>query len=187
MADYQVNRMLDLAMLCFSAAVTANPNPPMHICRRLDLQVAWDVDLYQDLCCEGLGYVSFGDVQPSWAEFPEGSPVLQANRGTCPIPAWAVEVRMGIVRCISSGTDTTMPTCEDWTNASIQQADDSQALRAAACCLQQTIMTEDPEDPFWGMSVSIGVQQQVQIQGGCVERNVTMTVQIPNCDCFSLS
>lgn len=187
MADYQVNQILDWAMLCLTTAVTGNPNPPAHFCRRLDLQVAHDADLYDDLCCEGLAYVSFGDIAPSWDGFPEPAIVTQANYGACGIPAWAVAFRMGIVRCIPVGTDATMPTCADWDAASRQQADDAQALRAATCCLRQTIVgNSEAPGPFWGMSVVIGLQQQVQLQGGCVERNVEITVQIPNCDCISL-
>jgi len=188
MADTQVNTLLDLAMLCLTTAVTGNPNPPANFCRRLDLQVAHDADLWTDLCCEGLAYVSFGDVFPSWDAFPEPTLVTQANYGSCSIPAWAVQIRMGIIRCIPSGTDTTMPSCEEWDAASRQQADDSQALRAATCCFRQQIVSEsDATGPFWGMSTVIGTQSQIQLQGGCVERNVQITVQMPNCDCFILS
>jgi hypothetical protein len=186
-ADVQVNTVLDWAMLCLTTAVTGNPNPPENLCRRLDLQVAHDADLYTDLCCEGLAYVSFGDVFPSFSSFPEHDIGNQNLRGPCGIPAWAVAVRMGIVRCVPSGTDTEMPTCADWDAVSRQQADDSQALRAAACCLRQRIVdTSDTPGIFWGMSATIGTQQQVQLQGGCVERNVTVMVQIPNCDCFTV-
>lgn len=186
--DTQVNALLDLAELCLTTALTGNPNPPAVICRRLDLQVAWDVDLYDDLCCEGLGYVSFGDIVPSWGDFPEPAVATQANLAACSVPSWAVALRMGIVRCVPSGTDTTMPTCTEWRASSVQQAHDAQALRAAACCLRQQIVSEQQaNEPFWGMDVVIGVQSQTQLQGGCVERNVVITAQIPNCDCFTLS
>lgn len=184
MADTQVNTVLDMTMLCLINAVTGNPNPPQNFCRRLDLQVAHDVDLWTDLCCEGLGYVSFGDVFPSWDSFPEPAVVSQANYGSCGIPAWGVQFRMGLIRCLPTGTDTTMPTCTDWDEASRQQADDSQALRRASCCLRQAIVgNSETPGPFWGMSVVIGNQSQIQLQGGCVERSVTITVQMPNCDC----
>lgn len=185
--DTQVNTLLDWAELCLVTAVTGNPNPPENFCRRLDLQVAWDVDLYRDLCCEGLGYVSFGDVFPSWGDFPEPAIVNQGNYGSCSPPAWGVQIRLGLVRCLPQGTDTTMPTCDEWRATSVQQTHDSQALRAASCCLrQQIVAVTDTPGPFWGMSAVIGTQSQIQLQGGCVERNVTITVQMPNCDCFSL-
>lgn len=188
MPDIQVNTLLDMAMLCLTAAVTGNPNPPANMCRRLDLQVAHDADLYDDLCCEGLGYVSFGDIAPSWGDdFPGPAVAQQLARDSCGIPSWAVEIRMGLVRCISSGTSTTMPSCATWTAESRQQADDAQALRAASCCLRNLIVADaDMPGPFWGMSAVIGLQSQTQIQGGCVERNVTITVQMPNCDCLDL-
>lgn len=188
MADTQVLAVLDWAQLCLTTALTGNPNPPENFCKRLDLQVAHDADLYTDLCCEGLAYVSFGDITPSWESFPEPAVVNQAQRGSCGVPAWSVNVRMGVVRCLPVGTDTTMPTCADWEATTIQQAHDAQALRAAACCLQQAITnSEDTPGPFWGMSAVIGTQGQIQLQGGCVERNVEITVQIPNCDCFDLA
>jgi len=188
MADTQVTGLVDLAMLCLTTAVTGNPNPPANFCRRLDLQVAHDVDLYTDLCCEGLGYVSFGDIHPSWTSFPEPAIVNQAMRGPCGIPAWSVIIRMGLIRCLPTGTDTSMPTCEDWTEAFTQQVNDAQALRAASCCFSNAAQgLADAAGPYWGMSVAIGMQQQIQLQGGCVERNVIITAQIPNCDCFSLS
>lgn len=187
MADTQVNTLLDMAMLCLTTAVTGNPNPPENFCRRLDLQVAHDADLWTDLCCEGLAYVSFGDIVPSWDAFPEPAVVAQASRGACPIPAWMVSMRMGIVRCVPTGTDSDMPTCEEWTATSVQQTHDAQALRAASCCLQQFVVAnEDARGPFWGMSAVISTQQQIQLQGGCVERNVEIMVQFPNCDCMSL-
>jgi len=187
MADVQVSQLLDWAMLCLTTAVTGNPNPPQNFCRRLDQQVAWDADLWTDLCCEGLGYVSFGDVFPSWESFPEPAIVRQANNGACAPAAWAVVIRMGLVRCVPVGDDSDMPTCAEWNAASRQQADDAQALRAASCCLRSRIVANaDTPGPFWGMSVVIGNQTQTQIQGGCVERNVEITVQMPNCDCMSL-
>jgi hypothetical protein len=38
-------------------------------------------------------------------------------------------------------------------------------------------------DLFLGMSIVIGRQLQNNPQGGCVERNMTLTIQFPNCDC----
>lgn len=96
---------------------------------------------------------------------------------------------MGIVRCVPTGTSTTMPTDSEWHDTSVQQAHDSQALRAASCCFRNSAMELEGGSPgmFWGMNVTIGAQDQTQIQGGCVERAVDMFAQIPNCDCFSLS
>lgn len=184
--DTQVLALASALKLCLTNAVTGNPgSPPLsNICYRLDLQVAHDADLYDDLCCEGLAYVSFGDIYPVY----ESTDINTARQmEPCSPPAWGVNLRAGIIRCVPVGTDTTMPTCQEWADSFTQAAHDAQALRATACCFRSYIRSQDGSGPFWGMGVVVGHQSQVQLQGGCVERNVQIAVQIPNCDCGTIS
>lgn len=165
---------------CLCDAVAVQENPPLNCCYRLAGDVAFDASMYQDLCCEGLAYVSFGDNWPSADSFPETDIIRQA-RGSCPPPSWGIEFKIGIIRCAPVGADLSMPTCEQWTAAAIQAMADAKALRTAACCFRAGYESIDPQ--LDGMSVVIGRQSANTPQGGCVERSMLLQVQIPSvCD-----
>lgn len=165
---------------CLQNAANANPNPPANYCYRIGNNPPHDLDFYTDLCCEGLGYLTLGDIFPSTDSFGEADIVRQAQ-SSCPPASWAVTFKIAIVRCAPTGTDLTMPTCDAWTAAFQQNVQDAQALRAAACCFRAYI--QDNSGAYFGMSTIIGRQSQGEPQGGCVERSVDIMAQIPNCDC----
>jgi hypothetical protein len=160
---------------CLCQAVTGQSDPPKHCCLRVGEEVVHDADLFVDLCCEGLAYVSVGDIYPVVDSFPEQSVVTQANQ-VCSFPSWAVTLKAGIVRCAPTGTDTTMPTCDDWTAAAVQSMEDAQSLATAACCLKSAWAVTQP-----GMSIVINPNTVTGPEGGCLERSVTVQVQVPNC------
>lgn len=160
---------------CLCAAVAEFPNPPGQCCLRVGNEVVHDASLYEDLCCEGLAYVTVGDIYPVVDSFPEQSIVTQANQ-VCFPPSWAINLKMGIVRCAPTGTDTTMPTCYDWRTAAIQDMYDAQALAVASCCFSSTWRTRQA-----GMSVVIGISSVTGPEGGCIERSMTIQVQTPTC------
>ncbi len=169
------------ALNCLSLAVSGFPNVPSHIAYRVGSEVAHDLGQFVDFCCEGLAYVSLGDTFPSSTSFPDQDIIRQAN-SVCSPAAWAQEIRLGIIRCVPAGDENgEPPTDAEWNAAFIQNAYDSAALRKAACCLRQWVVTGTD---FWlGMSAVINRQIQINPQGGCVERYVTIAVQFPNCDC----
>lgn len=173
----------DLALPLAQALLTClcNASGVTNCCLRVGTAVVHDADLNTDLCCEGFAYVRLGTVFASDA-FPEEDINRQAD-SNCPPPSWAVELVAGIVRCVPVGGENgEMPTCADWTSAAVQNFADAQALRAAACCfIQQVRDTNNPQ--LVGMSALIGRQEQGDPLGGCIERRMTITVQIPNCDC----
>lgn len=160
---------------------------PNSTCYRVSTQIPFDMDKYQDMCCEGLGYVAIGGTWPSAEQFPEQDIQRQAQ-SVCAPPSWAQEVRMGLVRCLPVGTQGTgaaefgMPTCTEWTAAAIENMWDSVVLRKAMCCFRAAIRNY-PGGFFEGMSVVIDRQIQGPPLGGCVERYVNSTVQWVNCDC----
>lgn len=170
--------MSQAALDCLTMAATGNPGAPGLFCMRVGLEVIHDIDMVEDLCCTGLGYVTLGDTWISSNSFPEQDIVRQAN-AVCPPPAWGQTIKMGLVRCIPvMGENGSMPTCEEYTAAHIQNVYDSISLRRAACCLRTWVQTN-----FLGMSVVIQRQTQGAPLGGCVERSVTIDIQFPNCDC----
>jgi hypothetical protein len=176
--DTQVLPLAQALKDCLCAWLSVNPNPPQHCCFRVGPEVAHDAGLHTDLCCEGIAYVSIGDLWPSVASFPEQDIVRQSNSNCYP-PAWGVSLKAGIIRCAPTG-DEDPPTCPEWLDAHTQTAHDAQALRKASCCIRSFVQSS-PE--FLGMSVVIDRQIQGSPLGGCVERYFTVSIQIPNIDC----
>ena len=176
--DTQVIPLAQALKDCLCAWLSVNPKPPAHCCFRVGSEVAHDAGLHTDLCCEGIAYVSIGDLWPSVASFPEQDIVRQAN-SSCYPPAWGVSLKAGIIRCAPIG-DVDPPTCPEWLDAHTQVAHDAQALRKAACCIRSFVQSS-PD--FLGMSVVIDRQVQGSPLGGCVERYFTVSIQIPNIDC----
>jgi hypothetical protein len=177
----QVETMGAMLMACVQGAI-AEMDPtiaPQEICFRVGQEVPYDADLYFDLCCRGLAYVALGDIWPSSASFPEQDINRQAS-AVCYPPAWGVQWKVGIIRCAPVGTDTSMPTCEEWTSAYMKQIADAAALRRLSCCFRAAIRSTVE---FRGLGVIIDRQVQTNPQGGCIERYVTFSVQMTNCDC----
>ncbi len=166
-----------LACLCAQAAL--NPSPPQNCCYRVGTEVAHDADQFTDLCCQGLAYVRLGDVFPSTDNFPELDVNRQAQEN-CGIASWGVELTAGLLRCIPMPEDGSMPTCADWNEAAAQNFADSATLRATACCFVASVRANPL---LLGMSAIIGRQTQTSPLGGCIERSISLTVQVPNCDC----
>lgn len=180
MADTQVRVLAERLLSCLCDAVSGNPNPPASCCYRVEFEPPHDLGPFTDLCCEGLAYVTFGDVWPSSASFPENDIVRQANTSCAP-PAWAIQLKAGIMRCAPTGTDVAPPTCDEETAAFLQDLDDSQALRAASCCFRSFMNT----DPVWiGMSVVVERQTKT-VQGGCTDRSIIINAQMMNCESCS--
>lgn len=162
---------------CLCEAVSGAANPPQNCCLRVGDEVVHDADLFTDLCCEGLAYVSVGEIYPVVDSFPEQSIVTQANQ-VCSFPSWAISLRIGIVRCAPVGTDSTMPTCAEWTEAAMQQLVDAESLARAACCFKQSWQNSSVG---LGMSVVLGPISVNPPEGGCMERFMSLQVQTPNC------
>lgn len=180
---------IDLALVvanfvktCLCDAVNLLTASPEHCRFQVGLESFAGIDLITDECCEGVAYVAMGDMYPSWSSFPDADIVRQSQQ-QCNIPSWAVDFKLGIVRCAPRGTDTRGPTDAEWNAAALLNIADAQALRRATCCIRTGISTiTGYETQFDDMSVVIGRQTTPTPQGGCMERNVTLTVQFMNCE-----
>jgi hypothetical protein len=161
---------------CLCTAVSGNPDPPQHCCYRVGTEPIHDINLETqvDLCCEGLAYVLLRDVYPSSESFPENDIVRQIQGG-CAWPAWAVGLRIGIVRCAPEVSD-----CDVNNEAFIQNIYDVQSINDAVCCFREFIRTSEL---FAGFNLVIERQTQGSTSGGCTERYVNLVAQIPNLDC----
>ncbi len=181
MAVDLVSTAAQFALTCLCQVVNANPNPPAECCMRLPGEVAMDMSVFTDMCCEGLAYVNVGDMWPVGSSgFPNQDTDRQADG--CLPTSWGVELKMGIMRCapVIGATDLDPPTCAQYTAAAAQNLVDAQSLRQAACCLFKVLSTE-PQ--LHGLSRVITRQVAGGIQGGCIERYVTFQFEIPSyCD-----
>jgi hypothetical protein len=177
--DPFVPAMAEALLSCLSVAVSGNPGTPEHIAYRVGSEIAADIGQMVDFCCEGIAYVALGDMWPT-AHFPEQDLVRQANTACSP-PAWGVQFKVGIVRCVPTGDLDFPPTDAEWTAAFIQNMWDAQALRRTECCFRTWVRSRT--DALLGMSIVMGRQIQGTPLGGCVERYFTIDAQFPNCDC----
>lgn len=177
MAVDLVPTVASLALTCLCQVVNAAANPPAECCLRLPGSPAMDFSAFTDKCCEGLAYVSMGDMWPIGSSgFPNTDTDRQADG--CVPTSWGVELRMGIIRCVPTvgETDLDPPTCAQYTAAALQNMIDAQSLRQASCCFFQVLPTELQER---GMGRVIGRQTASEAQGGCIERYVTIHFEIP--------
>lgn len=173
------------ALECLCDAV-ANLSPAPEHCRfQVGLEGFAGFDQFINECCEGVAYVAMGDVYPSFTSFPDADINRQAAQ-KCNFVSWAVEFRMGVITCAPTGTDTRPPTDAEWNAAALYDYAVANALRRAACCLRSSFtssliglaLPDDLDD----MSSVIGRQTVLAPSGGCVERYVPVTVQMPNCE-----
>lgn len=176
MTSFDMVSEISAAMLnCLCTSVAVNPNPPLHCCYRVGTEPVHDISLEgTDLCCEGLAYVLLRDNYPSVESFPDNDIVRQADQ-ICVPPAWAVQFRLGIVRCVPTVSD-----CTENNAAFTQNLYDMQSINATVCCFRDWFRSTTM---YMGMSLVIERQTQGSTSGGCTERYVNLTVQIPNRDC----
>lgn len=174
MADQIILPLANALLDCLETTAGANPDPPADFCLRVGPSVIHDIDAAANLdktCCPGLGYVRVGRVFPS-TNFPDPDP----RSDKCLSLARAVEMTLGIIRCVPGLGTPEGPTCEDWTASAVHDADDIQALFAAVCCWTGTeAFKRIKVRPF-----SI-VGCDVLAEGDCIERFMTVMVQIGKC------
>lgn len=175
MPDTIILPLANELLTCLETTANANPDPPADFCLRAGTLVIHDVDAQvsaDKVCCPGLGYVRIGRVFPSSSDFPSPDP----HSDKCLSLARAVELTAGIVRCVPGMGTPEGPTCEDWTSAATHDADDIQALFSAACCWVDT----DEFKRVRGRPFSI-IESNVVQEGDCIERFLTILVQISRC------
>ena len=181
MSDPFVPTIAAALLNCLCTNVAGLTSPPTHCCYRVGTEVAHDLGPDNDLCCEGLAYVSLGETFLS-SRFPAEDTTRQAEAACVP-PSWGQKFRAGIVRCVPvfAQDGVNPPTCTDWDTAAAQNFEDSWALRRTMCCFRAWLRAQ--EGALLGMSMILGSQQQSNPQGGCVERYFDVTIEFPNCDC----
>lgn len=173
MPDLQVLPRANDLLACLAAELALNPNPPAEACLRAGDQVIHDVDGQASLdktCCPGLAYVRIGSKYPS-SDFPNPD-ALPAKAKTCLPHQFAVELIMGVVRCVPGMGTPEGPDCTDWNAAATQDANDLQALTSALCCWAGQMSP----GRLWIAGIST-----VNITADCIERQWPVTMQVGKC------
>jgi len=179
-ADLIVGPLMNTIRSCLCEQAARAPNPPAICCFRVGVEIPHDAGINEDQCCEGIGYVALGDTYPSAVSFPEQDIIRQAD-AKCTFPTWAQVFKLGLIRCVPVGTIYNPIGCDEWNAAAVQNVYDSATLRRVACCIRDYMRQVGGQ--LLGMSTVVERQIQSTPQGGCVERSMTVTIQIPNCDC----
>lgn len=178
--DQYVSALMNKLLECLCTYSQAAEGAPAHCCFRVGTEIAHDAGMLEDLCCEGIAYVSLGETYPSSESFPEADIVRQAN-SICAPATWAQSFQVGIIRCAPVGNGFVPPGCTDWNAAARQNIIDAKTLRQVACCMRDFVVNN--EEGLLGMSLIIERQLQGNPQGGCVERTMKLTAQFPNSEC----
>lgn len=174
MADTLIIPLANSLLNCLETEVGLNPNPVAEFCLRAGATVIHDVDGntgIDKVCCPGLGYVRVGRVYPS-TNFPDPDP----RNDKCMSLARALELTVGLVRCVPGMGSPEGPTCEQWTAAAVQDADDLDALFKAVCCWVETPEFRLTRGRRWAVQESI-----VDQTADCIERSMMILVELPRC------
>lgn len=174
MADTVVIPLANALLDCLETEVNLNPNPVAEYCLRAGPTVIHDVDGntgVDKVCCPGLGYVRVGRVYPS-TNFPE--PDLRNDK--CMSLSRALELTVGVVRCVPGMGTLEGPSCADWTTAAVRDANDLDALFQAVCCWTGTTEFRRTRGRRWAIQESI-----VDQSADCIERSMLILVELPRC------
>lgn len=173
MADTVILPLANQLLTCLCEQLADNPDPPAECCLLAGDLTIHDINAENSLdktCCPGTAYVRIGNMYPS-SNFPAPDTEPGKGNGCFPV-SWAVELTMGVVRCVPGMGSTAGPDCVDWTLAATHDANDLDAMRKALCCWQPQL----PRGKLWLAGVST-----VTLTADCIERLMVVTVQIPKC------
>jgi hypothetical protein len=99
---------------------------------------------------------------------PFPSPSTDAPISPCGIPAFGVQLEMGVFRCIRTDRQ---PTCTEYTEAVIRQMADAKAMRCALTCF---VEQHDPQ------TVAVGNWSPAGPDGGCLGSTWQVSVEVLN-------
>jgi hypothetical protein len=157
---------------CLCTALNNQPNPPETCCLRPGDTVIQDVGIpgfSDDDCCRGQAYVKIsGFYMTGEASSPFPSPSTDAPISPCGIPAFGVQLEMGVFRCIRTDRQ---PTCTEYTEAVIRQMADAKAMRCALTCF---VEQHDPQ------TVAVGNWSPAGPDGGCLGSTWQVSVEVLN-------
>lgn len=124
-----------------------------------------------DFCCdcgtgEGEAWVMVSAIYPS-TRFPDE----ELSVGNCVRNEWAVELTLGVYRCVRVGDGQSPPTAEELRADTEKIMDDAAAMRCAiTCCL--------PDNPLLdGSDILPGRWSPIESSGGCGGGTMIVTLR----------
>lgn len=162
-------------VLCLAAELAKVPNPagvdPRPVCLRPGSRVDLLISQNNDECCEGLSWVRLVRTYPSGRQ---PFPTQDDSVSPCDVLRWAVVFELGAARCAPTAEPEALPSCEAWTDTTLDSYDDLAALRRAVCCYQRQhpdkLVLQDAGEP-------------ITLEGGCTGMTILVTISAPSCDC----
>lgn len=164
-------------VLCLAAEMARVPNPvsadPRPVCLRPGDRVDLLMSSTDDECCRGLSWVRWVRMFPSASSpFPAQDDAVTP----CGVQRWAVVFELGAVRCSPTPGIDALPSCDEWTDVTLNMYDDLAAIRRAVCCYER-------QEPY-----RLVVQQDAEpitTEGGCSGVTMLVTISSQPCDCGS--
>lgn len=173
MADTVVLPAANRLLACLAEQLSLNPNPPANVCLRAGDLFIQDVDgsiSVDKACCPGTAYVRITDKYPA-SDFPNPD-TTPAKRNNCMPHRFAVQLIMGVARCVPGMGTPEGPDCADWTAAATQDANDLDAMGKALCCWADGLAP----GRLWIAQVST-----VQLTADCLERQWPIIMEVGKC------
>jgi hypothetical protein len=161
-------------VLCLAEEIAKVPNPPTTdprvVCLRPGDRIELLISTMEDECCAGLAWVRWTGMVPSRSAFPAADDTVSP----CDVMRWAVTFELGAVRCSPTPDADALPTCDEWTDTTLNVYDDLAAIRRALCCYTVA-------HPY--VLVLQGAGEPLMTEGGCVGVAMTVTIAADTCDC----
>jgi len=156
----------------FNQLDTLNGDPLRPVCLRTGSRPELLATGTEDECCSRLAWLRLTQLYPSaQAAFPAPDDIA----APCDVRRWAVGLELGASRCAPVGTETTLPTCSEWTAVTMAGYDDSAALR-------RTVLLWQADHPY--DTVKIESVDPGSVEGGCVHVTLSIIVAAPAADCW---
>lgn len=148
------------ALACLEDNAAHHPNPPAAFSFRLGVTGEPLGGLAEDECCNGLGFVRLSRIFPS-----NSVPTPLQAAVSCNL-TWAMELEIGIWRCVPVGTAQAPPSVQAWKDAQEDMFSDWTVMREVICCLMADLgkrnvfvgeftPKSDPEGGCFGSSVTL--------------------------------
>jgi len=168
--DTWITQTANDLLACWQEQLKANPDPPADFCVRVGESVAEDIDPItgEDQCCEGLAWVRVGNMVPS-SNFPD----VDTTYYKCYPVTWALELELGIMRCMPGQAQTPIVSCSNYQKAFTHDVNDLRAMEETLCCWKGTLSK--------GRLFAVLSAEPYGPRGGCIGRTMQLLVQKPKC------